>query len=265
MPRINLSKALREEYQRLFDTCIILDNKGAGVEAILSKIEENQDRYVAVEEDLGIPWCFVAVIHDMESSLNFNGHLHNGDPLTDTTLHVPAGRPKKGNPPFTWEESATDALRFKRLHNWKDWSLPGMLYKLEDYNGWGYRLYHPHVLSPYLWSYSNHYVSGKYVADGRWSETAVSRQAGAAVLLRRMAEKGSIQFVEPSHIDLGEPVPLLHYSSDEKSIAAEELQKFLNRFPAIYVKVDGYPGEKTSEAFKKITGYYLHGDPRTEV
>jgi len=68
-----------------------------------------------------------------------------------------------------------------------DWSLAGMLYQLEGYNGWGYRLHHPHVLTPYLWSFSNHYTSGKYVAGGTWSDIAASKQCGAAVLLRRLA------------------------------------------------------------------------------
>jgi len=49
------------------------------------------------------------------------------------------------------------------------------------------------VKSPYLWSYSNLYTSGKYVGDGQWSETAVSRQCGAMVLLKRLQEKGEIR------------------------------------------------------------------------
>jgi hypothetical protein len=125
-------------------------------------------------------------------------------------------------------------------------------------------MYHSHVLSPYLWSFSNQYSSGKYVADGRWSDTAVSKQAGAAVLLRRMAEKGAIKFIEPIEVGPEAPVPLIRYSSEEKSNESEELQMFLNRLPGIYVKIDGYPGEKTSDAFKQVTGYYLHGDPRNE-
>ena len=28
-------------------------------------------------------------IHDLEASRNFNAHLHNGDPLTHRTVHVP--------------------------------------------------------------------------------------------------------------------------------------------------------------------------------
>ncbi|NIN92196.1 hypothetical protein GTO36_04270 [bacterium] len=97
------------------------------------------------------------------------------------------------------------------------------------------------------------------------SATAVSKQAGAAVLLRRMAEKGSIEFILPTPIGPEETLPLIRYSSNEKSTYAENLQGFLNKFPGIYVKVDGYPGEKTSDAFKKITGYYLYGDPRAET
>jgi lysozyme family protein len=64
----------------------------------------------------------------------------------------------------------------------EDWSLQGMLYKLKGYNGWGYRLYNPHALSPYPWGGSNSYTSGKYIADERWSDTAISKQIGAAVI-----------------------------------------------------------------------------------
>ena len=86
----------------------------------------------------------------MESSLNFKRHLHNGDPLTARTVHVPSGRPRQGDPPFTWEQSAADALTLRNLGPRTDWSLSGTLYALEGYNGWGYRRYHPEVFSPYL-------------------------------------------------------------------------------------------------------------------
>jgi hypothetical protein len=193
----------------------------------------------------------------MESSLDFTRHLHNGDPLTARTVHEPEGRPKSGTPPFTWEESAIDSLAYQGLPRWQDWSLPGILYKLEEYNGWGYRLSHPHVLSPYLWSGSNHYTSGKYVADGTWSDTAISKQIGAAVILRRMAENGIVGFPEAAA-----GAPILRYAGNKSVPYAEELQRFLNQLPGIYVKVDGKPGRKTSDAFHQATGYYLAGDPK---
>jgi hypothetical protein len=43
---------------------------------------------------------------------------------------------------------------------------------------------------------------------------------------------------------------------------ATALQIWLNSHPGIYLKVDGWPGERTSNAFKKVTGSYLPGDGR---
>ena len=267
MAKVSFTPALSAEYENLFNTCVITDGRLPEVEAVIAKLLTNQSRYAAVGDPFGIPWYFIAVIHNMEASLNFSKHLHNGDALTARTVHDPPGRPKTGNPPFTWEESAADALTMRGLGKVTDWSLAGTLYQLEGYNGWGYRLYHPHVKSPYLWSGSNLYTSGKYVADGTWSDTARSAQCGAAVLLRRMAEKGQIEFTDQPSPPADTP-PLvvnfsIHKSADPKIVAqTETLQQWLNTFPGVFVKVDGIPGEKTSDAYQKVTGGYLPGDPR---
>jgi lysozyme family protein len=131
----------------------------------------------------------------MECGLSFAKHLHNGDSLERRTVNVPAGRPKTGQPPFTFEESAVDALEYDGLTAWSDWSIGGICYKLEGYNGWGYRVHK--INSPYLWSFSNLYKRGKYIEDNKWSDTAVSRQCGAAVILRRMSERGAVDFTAP--------------------------------------------------------------------
>jgi hypothetical protein len=78
------------------------------------------------------------------------------------------------------------------LDRWQDWSLAGVLYRLEAYNGFGYRKHHPEVRTPYLWSFSQHYGAGKYVQDGVWSPTAVSQQCGAAVLLRGLVDRKQV-------------------------------------------------------------------------
>lgn len=271
MAKIPLNTALRKEYQQLFDTCQIRSKHASEVENIVNKIEDNRARYAAASDPLGVPWYVTGIVHSLEASLRFDRHLHNGDPLTARTWQVPAGRPVKGAPPFTWEESARDALVYDRMSNWKDWSIPGTLYRFETFNGFGYRPSNIGIFTPYLWSYSNHYTSGKFVKDKVYSPTAVSRQCGAAVLLRRMSEKGIIHFDAA-----GEPVtngnvdenPLLKYrglvkfSNTDKSAIAKELQNALNRIPGIFVKVDGTPGDKTSAAFKRVTGKYLIGDPR---
>lgn len=58
----------------------------------------------------------------------------------------------------------------------------------EVHNGFGYF----HVATPYLWSFSNHYNRGKFTSDGQYSPDAVSAQAGAATVLRRMTDLGLI-------------------------------------------------------------------------
>ncbi len=267
MASVSLTPALRQEYEGLFNSCGIRPARVQAVDDIVAKLRSNLPRYQQVSAATGVPWSFVAVIHNMEAGLRLTRHLHNGDPLTARTTHVPANRPASGTPPFTWEDSAADALALKKLDARIDWSLAGTLYQLERYNGWGYRLHHQHVLSPYLWSFSNRYDSGKYVADGTWSDTAISKQCGAAVLLRRMAEIGVIEFPDQPAPQPEDRPLLVRYSmkrpADPIAAArAEELQRWLNTFPGIFVKVDGTPGKRTSDAYRKVTGAYLPGDPR---
>jgi lysozyme family protein len=147
---------------------------------------ENRDRYHAVGGPLGIPWWFIAGIHLLESSYNFGTHLHNGDSLAARTFRVPANRPEQGAPPFTWEESATDALKREQFADLPDWSLARALYRWEAYNGFGYRS--RGVPTPYLWSLTSIYRKGKFVGDGVFSPTAVSKQCGAAALLKALME-----------------------------------------------------------------------------
>ena len=263
---VKLTSALRAEYGRLFESCVIRPTRLAEVPSAADRLIANRGRYERVTESCGVPWPMVAVVHNMESSQDFACHLHNGDPLTARTVQVPAGRPKTGAPPFTWEVSTADALSIHKLDGDTDWSVAGMLYALEAYNGWGYRRGHPHVLSPYLWSGSEHYTRGKFIADGTWSETAVSRQVGAAVLLRRLAERGAFAFADQPRPDANRPLLVTFRtkaSSDPELVArAKALQRWLNTHPGIFVLVDGVPGKRTSEAFRAVTGEFLPGDPR---
>jgi len=185
---MELNLELKKEYQKLYQECEIKSDKLSQIDTIINRIIDNRIRYKKVERATDVPWFIIAVIHQLESSGNFNTHLHNGDPLSAKTIHVPKNRPL-GVPPFIWEESAQDALTFDGLSNWTDWSIPGICYQLERFNGFGHRLFHPEVKSPYLWSFSNHYTKGKYRLDGKFDADLVSQQCGTVVFLKRMEEK----------------------------------------------------------------------------
>lgn len=153
---------------------------------IVARIKRNQNYYIAVSRKTNVPPHVIAALHNMESSGSFRHHLHEGSPLTGRTRWVPKGRPTHGNPPFTWEESAIDALLYDRMDR-KNWRQIGpALSAAEGYNGWGYARYRKQTPSPYLWAGTTIERPGKYVADGKWSPTARSKQLGVAALWKQL-------------------------------------------------------------------------------
>lgn len=254
---------LRNENQQLFNTCLIPQKNYPAIDACVDKIAAGRPKYEAVSKKTGVPWYFIGILHNMECSGRFNQHLHNGDPLTARTVRVPAGFPKAGNPPFTWEASAEDALRLKKLDQWTDWSIPAMLFKMEEYNGFGYRS--RGIRSPYLWSCSNHYSRGKFVKDGIFDPNAVSKQIGGAVILRRMSERQLAIAGEVDAVTLIKKVGAeVVFNPTVYNKQAETLQVLLNSVGQ-QLRVDGRAGESTSNAFQRISGEYLKGDSRRKT
>jgi len=183
----------RDGYIQLFNTCVVNPDKKSNVAWYVDKLSSDKYRsaYQQLEDVVCVPWYFIGVIHALETSFNFQSHLHNGDPLSHKTVHVPAGRPVPWLPPSDWQSSAKDALQIEGYVNHTDWNLAKLLYRLEAYNGMRSREEHG-INSPYLWSFSNHYTSGKFVADNVWSSTAVSQQCGAAVMIKELVNRGLV-------------------------------------------------------------------------
>ena len=189
---MNLTSAVKAEYDRLWNTCVIRAERRAAAAGIADRIVEHRSPYEAAGRPHGVPWYVVGIIHQLEAGGDFTKHLHNGDPLTARTVQVPAGRPANGHPPFTWEFSAADAMVHDGLDTWRDWSTSGTLFVFERFNGFGYRRPDIAIPSPYLWSFSNHYTKGKYIRDNVYDRNAVSAQCGTAVLLRLLADRGLV-------------------------------------------------------------------------
>lgn len=186
----------KDTYAPLFESCKVRPDRVNQVEWYVNKITSSKYRseYEKLEDQICVPWWVIGVLHALEATFNFDTHLHNGDPLTGRTYHVPAGHPKTGRPPFTWAESAKDALGIKNWNNRTDWHLASTLYRIERFNGFRSREIYG-INSPYLWSFSNHYTKGKFVADNEWDGNAVSNQCGAAVILRVLTDRKIIQMV----------------------------------------------------------------------
>jgi lysozyme family protein len=184
---------IANEYLSIFDVAKLSNERFSLIDKLCTKLVSFRFSYESVGRPLNIPWYFIGVIHSLESNFNFATHLHNGDSLTHRTKRVPRGRPSAevADPPFAWTTSAIDALRLKEFHTKTNWSLAFQLFRLEQYNGFGYR--NRGLASPYLWSLSDRYVRGKFVRDGVFDKEAVSKQCGGAILIKRLIARGDIE------------------------------------------------------------------------
>ncbi|MER8394925.1 peptidoglycan-binding protein [Mesorhizobium sp. M1340] len=187
-----VSEGWSEVYSELWKAITVSPDWVRKADAIAKKIVANQSRYAAAVAGTQVPWWFIAIVHAMECSLRFDQHLHNGDPLEARTVRVPKGRPPAGSPPFTWEESARDAIAYEKLDKIDDWSIASALYHWHRYNGINNEYKRRGIPTPYLWSGSQHYRKGKYVADHVFDPEAVSQQVGAAVVLNALVDLGAV-------------------------------------------------------------------------
>src|SRR5215472_1036530 len=153
-----------------------------------------------------VPWWFSAIVSEREygGPPHWDRQLGQGDPLHAVSHNDPAGRgPFLDHPGDTtpgndaWTRCCLDALIDCAPHaaKWTDWSPGGTLTIWEEYNGLGYAAHG--VPSAYVWSGSDQYVSGKFVADHVYRPGVKDVQEGCAPLLARMmALDPSIHFPE---------------------------------------------------------------------
>jgi lysozyme family protein len=207
----------------------------------------NKGRYLAIARSAGMPdiaWVFIAVSHYRESSQDFSTNLGQGDPWNHVSIHVPAGR----GPFKSFEDAAVDALvRCSPFAaKLKDWSIGGMLTNLERFNGVGYA--DKGVPSAYVWSGTDQYKSGKYVADGVYDPDKVDKQLGVAGLILTMMQiDPSIRFDGPAP----QSKPVSASPSAQPVRDGIWLQNSLNRLGASpKLDLDGIVGPATRNAVR---------------
>lgn len=226
--------------------------RGPEFTPVAKRLVAAKERYKTVERATGVPWPFIAVTHQRESSQNWAKSLAQGDPWNQVSKRVPAGR----GPFNSWEDAAYDALVNcgpYAARN-KDWSIGGLLTLLERYNGLGYvsgpsdksrNIKYPSMPSPYIWSGTDQYSKGKYISDGVFDPNEVDRQLGCAGLIMAMMQiDPSIKFDGSQKQPQLPPPPI-----DARD--AFWLQRALNQFGADpQLEVDGIRGPATRNAVR---------------
>lgn len=194
IPSISEQDKRKVLYDNMVINQNIVDSKGnvlvwnvpAIIKSKVDKLISNKQRYDSISKKFMNPikWYHIALLHEMECTQNFNCYLGNGQPINKKTTIVPSGR----GPFSSFELGAIDAIKFDKLDKVQDWSIGNTLYILEGFNGYGYSKYRG-INSPYLFSGSNQYVSGKYVSDNKYDSRAVSQQIGIALLMKELLSR----------------------------------------------------------------------------
>lgn len=160
------------------------------VEQFQAHWEQHKARYEFVASQTDMPAKLIAALHWRESSGNFGTYLHQGDPLGRPAVHWPNNIPVF----HKWEDAAIHALKMKKYNQQEigihqdTTNFSQIATYAEAYNGFGYA--NKDKQSPYVYAGASPYISGKYVADGRYDARHVDQQVGVVPLM------GSIQGIE---------------------------------------------------------------------
>jgi lysozyme family protein len=255
---MQFTPALAAEYENLWSTCAI-DFDADQVRKQAERVLANKAVYSGFWQ---VPWWFIGLCDLRECNLNPKGCLHNGELIIGTgrmTSIVPKGR----GPFATKQDSIRDSLQLEHLDSETDWSVGKTLFRLEGYNGFGYR--NKGVPSPYLWSHTNHYADGswdddpkggKYIADHVWKADVYDKQIGACAVLKALCElDSSIAFggapaAVATEMPASEPQPALATDLTLQSRIAR-LQAALKAGGVDPGAIDGELGMKTLKALQQ--------------
>lgn len=167
--------------------------------SIMANVNLSWVLYEAVNAHTGVPPHVIACLDYRETQFNHGEWLANGDPLFNSdglsvkTAHVPVGL----GPVKCWIDGAVLSLQHQGLDKIKNWDLLSALYVLEGWNGFGYA--NRGLNTPYLWSKTQFYTKGLFVADGEFDPKAVDYNFGCVPLLKQMKAQGrDLNEVQPS-------------------------------------------------------------------
>lgn len=152
------------------------------VKKIVATLLPHKSRFVAVETATGVPAVWLLPVWYREKP-SFDVYFANGDPIDRPSTHVPVGR----GPFDTWEAGVIDSLALDHISSVEEWTWARAVYQFELWNGFGPRLHNRP--SGYVWSATDVYQGGKYVADGPggWSPRTWDQQIGCFAIAHELA------------------------------------------------------------------------------
>jgi lysozyme family protein len=167
-------------YKADFDNSKINNPEGALKAA--QDIAKNLSKYNAISKATGVPTYIIGIIHYRESGLNFSKRLADGN-------NLPTGE--------TFDSAAINALNIPvgdgapmKNRNYND--IATTLEALEAWNGFGYTRENINNPSPYIWSGTDRYITGKFTSDGNYDPNTKDAQIGAAAIIKEFQNNSKL-------------------------------------------------------------------------
>lgn len=245
--------ALQGEYSTLLGAMVINADQETELTARAKVIlaRANAEDFASVIAATGVPKLWAIASFERESSSDYADSPAQGDPWNRVSVNVPRGI----GPYSSWAQAAIAAYRIDHLDQVGagNWTWARACYEGELFNGFGPRDHGKHT--GYLWSWSNIYSGGKYIADDDWSASAIDQQCGMVPMMAALLR------LDPS-LALADVLPIGASSSmfpaapapapaglDGGAIGVKALQAKLNALGA-HLTVDGNYGRMTANAVR---------------
>jgi lysozyme family protein len=185
----------------------------ARASAVLELGEHHHDEWAEVTGRTGVPRLWGLASFERESGSDYSRSPAQGDRWDHVSVNVPRGL----GPYRSWGEACVAAYRLDRLDEVAGsagvppaaartaaipgWTWPRACYEGELFNGFGPRAHGRHT--GYLWSWTNIYDGGKFVADGVWDPARRDEQCGMVPMMAALLQlDASLALADalPAHI-----------------------------------------------------------------
>jgi lysozyme family protein len=167
----------------------------ADVNLFLARYKKNAEHYEKLAHQAHVPPELIAALHWREADGQFDRYLHQGDKLGRKARNEPTDIPLFGKDQF--DQAAVHAIgRFGKTRDALGLTedsndMAAMATYAEYYNGLGY--YNNGHTNPYVFSGTDQYKGGKYVADHKYDPKAKDQQVGVVALIDALKHDPDLQ------------------------------------------------------------------------
>jgi lysozyme family protein len=169
---------------------------------VLELAHRHRDEWVDVTGKTSVPRLWGMASFERESSSDYSRSPAQGDPWDKVSVDVPRGL----GPYADWGAACVAAYAIDKLNEVgaPNWIWTRACYEGGLFNGFGPRAHGRHT--GYLWSWTNIYTGGKYVADGRWDPDVHDQQCGTVPMMTALLKLDAT-------LTLADALPVLSPSS----------------------------------------------------